>query len=82
MLPVNNVSASQFNQTNQVIHRQKLTNQLIWNDAILRVLTKISTVNQRVQYNKNNFKARKTLLFNKVRNVLIKKRWKECVRET
>ena len=82
MLPVNNVSASQFNQTNQVIHRQKLTNQLIWNDAILRVLTKISTVNQRVQYNKNNLKARKTLLFNKVRNVLIKKRWKECVRET
>ena len=82
MLPVNNVSASQFNQTNQVIHRQKLTNQLIWNDAILRVLTKISTVNQRVQYNKNNIKARKTVLFDKVRNVLIKKRWKECVRET
>ena len=74
MLPVNNVSASQFNQTNQVIHRQKLTNQLIWNDAILRVLTKISTVNQRVQYNKNNIKARKTVLFDKVRNVLIKKR--------
>ena len=82
MLPVNNVSASQFNQTNQVIHRQKLTNQLIWNDAILRVLTKISTVNQRVQYNKNNIKARKTVLFDKVRNVLIKKRWKECVMET
>ena len=50
---------SQFNQTSEVIHRQKSANQLIWNGALLREETKISTVNHWVNDNKNNMKARK-----------------------
>ena len=50
----NNISTSQFNQTNRVIHRQKLASRLIWNGVILRGVTKLSTVDQWVQYNKKH----------------------------
>ena len=56
------ISTSQFVQISQIIHRQKLANQLTWNGALLRVkVTKTSTVDQWIHYNKKNKKVRKYL---------------------
>ena len=75
MLAVNNIPTNQFNETNQVLRHQILANQLVWHEALLREVTKTSTVIQWVTDNKSNIKKKQKLWsFDKARIVLIEKK--------
>ena len=64
----------QFNQTNEVIHRQKLASQLKWNGTLLREVRKISTVINKLEITKTTWKQEKLWWLDEVWKVLNQKR--------
>lgn len=75
-LVVNKNSTTQFDQTNQVIPRKKLINQLIWNGALLKEVTKYQQLINESNRTKIRWKQEELWPLDKVRNVLIKKKTK------
>lgn len=70
------------NQTNQVIHRQKLANQLTWNGELWRDVTKISSVNNELNITKITWMLVELWSFDKARNVIFEKKAVGSIEET